>query len=675
MPIISHIGRQSLKVRIVLMTMYTILVLGAATMVYPLLLMLSGSVKSDTDFYWITPVPRYLWDDEVLWQKYVESKYETVPRAEAAFRRSIGSWRNLVPPDGTLLQEFLVTELVAFRQKGNWPRHWFSVGHTQYQGLLAKNARAFRRLARQRYGDDVTAYSHAVGIDYSAWYQVELPNANYGERSFRFSGSPNFQIYDELKQKSSEADRVIIDLDGLYWANYLRLKWATVDKYNAAHGTYYDDYREVVLSPRPPPAGSVRDDWEEYVRNDLNLAFVHIDPSATVRFQAFLREAYDGAIAELNGHWGIHYADFDQIPLPETVTRRHVQTDLANFVRSAEACPLAALSIDGPLQGFERFVSNLPGGRVGTSKPIQLQVEAIDYLDFQNQKGALRWEFVTRNYVAVLDYVLTHGNGIRNTVIFCTLMIVTQLVVNPLAAYALSRYRPPSTYQILLFCMCTMAFPAEVTMIPGFLLLRRFPLLGLVIAGIVSVGTAFLLRRWRPKMSDGAVGVLGGIIGIAAGFWGIPALASEFLGTTVPSVSLLNTFWALILPSAANGFSIFLLKGFFDSLPQELYEAAELDGAGEWTKFWTIAMSLSKPILAVLALGAFTAAYSEFMMALVIIPDPEMWTIMVWLYQLQSFSHPTVVYASLVIAAIPTMLIFLFCQNIIMRGIVVPVER
>jgi ABC-type glycerol-3-phosphate transport system permease component len=161
--------------------------------------------------------------------------------------------------------------------------------------------------------------------------------------------------------------------------------------------------------------------------------------------------------------------------------------------------------------------------------------------------------------------------------------------------------------------MATMAFPAEITMIPSFLLLKH--------------------------------------------------------------LNLLNTFWALVLPGAANGFSIFLLKGFFDSLPRELYESAEIDGAGEWTKFWVITMSLSKPILAVLALGAFTIAYSEFMMALVIIPDQKMWTMMVWIFQLQQISHASIVYASLVIAAIPTLLIFLFCQDLIMRGIIVPTEK
>ena len=187
------------------------------------------------------------------------------------------------------------------------------------------------------------------------------------------------------------------------------------------------------------------------------------------------------------------------------------------------------------------------------------------------------------------------------------------LIVNPVAAYALSRYKPPSAYKVLLFLMLTMAFPPMVTQIPVFLMLREF--------------------------------------------------------------DLLNTFWALILPGLAHGYSIFLLKGFLDSLPRELYESAEIDGAGEFRIFWQITMSLSQPILAVIALQAFTTAYSNFMMALLICQNEEMWTLMPWLYQLQQRSGEGVVYSSLIIAAVPTLLIFLFCQNIIMRGIVVPVEK
>ena len=76
-----------------------------------------------------------------------------------------------------------------------------------------------------------------------------------------------------------------------------------------------------------------------------------------------------------------------------------------------------------------------------------------------------------------------------------------------------------------------------------------------------------------------------------------------------------------------------------------------------------------------IALSAFNHAYANFMFALLTCQDSKMWTLMVWLYQLQSQSTQGVVFASLMIAAIPTFFVFVFAQNIIMRGIVVPVEK
>ena len=126
---------------------------------------------------------------------------------------------------------------------------------------------------------------------------------------------------------------------------------------------------------------------------------------------------------------------------------------------------------------------------------------------------------------------------------------------------------------------------------------------------------------------------------------------------------------------AANGYMIFILKGFFDSLPRELYESAQIDGASEWTMFWHITMATSKPILAVIGLGAFTGAYGNFMLAFIVCQDRSMWTLMVHIYQLMQNSNQEVSFAALVVAAIPMLLVFIFCQNIIIRGIVVPTEK
>jgi multiple sugar transport system permease protein len=143
--------------------------------------------------------------------------------------------------------------------------------------------------------------------------------------------------------------------------------------------------------------------------------------------------------------------------------------------------------------------------------------------------------------------------------------------------------------------------------------------------------------------------------------------------TLTKGLGLLNTYWALILPGLASGMGIFILKGFFDSLPLELYEAAALDGAGEFRIFWQITLPLSSPIIAVNALAAFVSAYTSWNWALLICQDPSMWTIAVYLFQFQIISnHQGLIFASLIVGSIPTLLIFLFCQRIIMRGIVLP---
>ncbi|MDH7570240.1 MAG: carbohydrate ABC transporter permease, partial [Armatimonadota bacterium] len=91
--------------------------------------------------------------------------------------------------------------------------------------------------------------------------------------------------------------------------------------------------------------------------------------------------------------------------------------------------------------------------------------------------------------------------------------------------------------------------------------------------------------------------------------------------------------------------------------------------------FLKITIPLSLPVMAVIALHTFTAAYGSFMWALLVCQNPRMWTLMVWLSQMQTWAPTFVMFAALVLAAIPTLLVFVFCQNIIMRGIIIPTEK
>ncbi|MCD8480638.1 MAG: hypothetical protein LRZ88_10795 [Candidatus Cloacimonetes bacterium] len=110
-------------------------------------------------------------------------------------------------------------------------------------------------------------------------------------------------------------------------------------------------------------------------------------------------------------------------------------------------------------------------------------------------------------------------------------------------------------------------------------------------------------------------------------------------------------------------------------MPSEIFESARIDGAGEFRLFWQFTLFLSKPILAVIALGAFNAAYRNFLFAFIVCQDRSMWTLMVHIYELMQRASPGVGYAALVIAAVPTLGIFIFFQNIIIKGIVIPMEK
>ncbi|MAE66906.1 MAG: hypothetical protein CMJ18_21825 [Phycisphaeraceae bacterium] len=679
MPIISHIGRRSWKVRVLFAAMYLALALGAATMIYPFLLMISGSFKSEVDTDAFTIVPAYWFDDDVLYRKYLESRYVYVDRTEAVHQQVYQSWDRIEPVDR--IDPAWVEAYRAYRAQADWPVSWFMVaeaGGTGHRRYFRRHARGFRKVMRRRFDDDLKAMNDHFRSGFESWEEVALFTHGLHSRRYRSIADPPdddiqsaFNVY---KRSVPPRDRVPVNLDGFFWHMYLRPVYGSLEGYNREHGTEWGDPRRIRLSRRAPRAPKAREDWQVYVREELNLAFLRLDDRLADRFGDFVArlDRYPDIDAYNVAH-GTAWTGFDAIPFPTSVPPTLLaQDDWSAFIRDRDVCPVEAIEVYGPTHAFIDHAAQ--AGVTPADEMLALPLAEADHADFVERKGAIRWEEVRRNYIHVADYILLHGKAVRNTAIYCFLSVLTTLLVNPMAAYGLSRYRLPSQYKVLLICMATMAFPAEVTMIPAFVLLKHFPLWSLVVGVAVAAAVlVFGLRRF-PRAPEAIVASIATGAGVVAGWWVVPWIAGA-IGIDVGPVSTLNTFWALILPSMANGYGIFLLKGFFDSLPREMYEMADIDGAGPWTQFWSMTMALSKPILAVLALSAFTAAYSEFMMALIIIPDRDMWTLMVWIFQLQISAPRPVIQTSVLLAGIPTLLVFIFCQRLIIRGIVVPVEK
>jgi ABC-type glycerol-3-phosphate transport system permease component len=634
MPIISTIGRRHWRTRLLIGAIYTLLTAGALTMVYPFLLMLSGSTKSAADSAHLRAVPPFLLSDTELYRKYVEGLFNEWPGMyQAVCDSEAGAFQLVEPPASPdrglarLWREFLASSRL--------PDSTYTIGFVQTplsRGVFPHLLRAWKDELSRRYGGDIVAMNADLESNFASWSALNVVAEDFLLRLRNPDPGPLHQAFRAFKAARPMEDRYYFSVDGYYRMVYLRNRYGrSLEQYNAAHGTRHATWRDIPFPERAPPPGPARDDWEPFVRTLLNLQWIRADESALPAYRRYLRAKY-GQVSVLNERYGSSLGSFDDAAFPGYAEGPGLAlTDLDALLQGwkdpqsgeAHLLPLASIRVVSVNAMFREFlrgrfatIGELNRGLGSAHRDwdaVQPPQEAFHYERFLARRGWLRWEFARRNFVTVWDYIVLHGRGVRNTAIYCLLSVACALIVNPIAAYALSRFRPPSTYKVLLFLMLTMAFPPMVNQIPVFLMLRR--------------------------------------------------------------LDLLNTFWALVLPGLASGYSIFLLKGFFDSLPRELYESAEIDGASEFTIFWQITMSLSRPILAVVALNAFTHAYASFMYALLICQDPGMWTLMPWLYQLQQMSGPGVVYASLLVAAIPTLVVFTLCQQVIIRGIVVPVEK
>lgn len=635
MPIIHKVGRRHIQTRILIGAIYLILCVGAITMLYPFGLMIGGSTKSSVDQKELNIFPRFLSDDAILYRKYLEGLFnERLTMLQAVYDEDLPSFQVAEPPEQ--VNDALIDAYVSFIDQLGNDTFVYSVGFLEARntrGLHMKVLREFIDTLRSEFDGNIDAANLAMKTHFADWHTVHIQPEIPLERFQRLGDHPLAIRFRELKEQQPPYYRTYFSIEGMFKHMFLKPQYTrNIEAYNETHQTAYPSYDKIFL-PRRVPQGTALEvgDWERFIRQALHTRWIQADPEAILPYRTFLKSKYL-VIATLNEIYGTTYDSFDQVPLFDQARQSGIaKSDWTSFIREwkdpatgqIHSLPLDMVSIKNLDFQFQDFLHRRHGSikelnrtlktNYGSYAEIRQPQKQYHYREFLKNQRSLRWEFTIRNYVTVIQYMLINGRALFNTVVYCSLAILAALIVNPMAAYALSRFSLPSTYKILLLLMVTMAFPPMVTQIPVFLTLRN--------------------------------------------------------------LDLLNTFWALILPGLANGYLIFILKGFFDSQPKELYECASLDGANEWVMFWQLTMNLSKPVLAYIALQAFVSAYSNFMFALLICQDTKMWTLMPTLYQLQQTAHMGVTFASLMVAAIPTFVVFLFAQNIIMRGIVVPVEK
>lgn len=625
MSVITHVEAKSLRGKIFRTLVILALVIGGGTMVFPFLLMVGGALRSDMDAADMGIVPEYLVNDQELVRKFLETKYNY----RVSYMNQARLMQDYSFEQASVPMEFpgqRVRDLGNFVAETVIPPHWWTLGGIEYfRHLVPKNLYRLVDRLHQRYNNDLHALGVDMGIPLSRWRQFFFPSPDWADPRYDYHPAPYVEEYFALLEERPLAERYFVSLSGRFLENIVASKYGLdeTDEYNAAHVRQIDSFENFSLPRRVPGTDepTLREEWILFVHEALNANFVRFEGPVS-EYRQFLQKKY-GDVNLLAERWKEQeLTSFEKVSLPDEKVWMfgNQQQDFHEFI---VGLPPERLYLVGPEYAWQDWLKTKWGDvaslNVAHGKGYDFFADAkIPMAELETQyalenAGNLRWRYATRNFKNVFDEILFQGRPLINTLIYVASCIVLALILMPLAAYALSRFSPPGTWRFILIFMATMAFPPMVGMIPQFLILRK--------------------------------------------------------------LSLLNTFVALVLPIIVNGYLIFLLKGFFDSLPQHLYEAACIDGASETRMFLEITMALSKPILAVVTLQTFNLAWISFMYPLIVCPKPEMHVLAVWLHQFQENASTPLVFASILVTSIPTLLIFLFTQRTIMRGIAVPAEK
>ncbi len=199
---------------------------------------------------------------------------------------------------------------------------------------------------------------------------------------------------------------------------------------------------------------------------------------------------------------------------------------------------------------------------------------------------------------------------LRNSLLAATGYTLAVLVICTPAAYAFARLRFPGNKILFAILLVTIMIPGQVTLIPNYMLMRDL--------------------QW------------------------------------------LDTFNALIFPGAANVFGVFLLRQFFMQIPQELEEAAVLDGAGYFGRFWHVILPLSTNALAALAIFVFLGHYNDLFWPIIVTSSLETRTLPVGLSIIQSSyagQYRPMILAGVVLSTLPILIVYSIFQRRIIQGV------
>ena len=244
-----------------------------------------------------------------------------------------------------------------------------------------------------------------------------------------------------------------------------------------------------------------------------------------------------------------------------------------------------------------------------------------------------RW--TTDNYVGVF-HAFSFLRYYANSLVIATAVTAVQVATSALAAYAFARLQFRGRDVLFLGYLSTMMIPADVLMIPQFVLMKKIP--------------EFLNAVLSTDF-----------------FSGFLYLGSHYIGHPVG----LDSFFALIVPGCFSAYGTFMLRQFLLGISREIEEAALIDGCSAWGVFWYVVVPLSKPALGALAIFTFLGRWRAFLWPLIMTDSDSMMVLPVGLAKLSDLyvNDYGLICAGSVLMLLPMIAVFVFFQRWFISGI------
>lgn len=205
------------------------------------------------------------------------------------------------------------------------------------------------------------------------------------------------------------------------------------------------------------------------------------------------------------------------------------------------------------------------------------------------------------NYTQAFSYG-SFGRYTLNTFFVATASMLIAILTNSMAAFALAKYRFKGRELLFMLTLATIMIPLQVIMVPIFIILTK--------------------------------------------------------------MHLVNSLWGIIIPPAASPTGVFMLRQYMLSIPDELLEAARIDGASDWQIYWRIIMPLSVPALATLGIFSFTWRWNDFIWPFIVLSSESKATLQLALQRMsQSGVEWNIILAATVITMLPILIVFLLLQR------------